>query len=54
MDKFDRRKFLRVSGMSLGVGALISVAPAMGGGGPAATVRNWFRRQNGEEVGEAP
>ena len=51
MDKpFDRRKFLKVSGMSLGVGALISVAPAMAGGGPAARVRNWFRRQNGEAV----
>lgn len=50
MDKpFDRRKFLKVSGMSLGVGALISVAPALGGGGPAATLRHWFRRQNGEE-----
>src|SRR5512140_378816 len=46
----DRRKFLKVSGMSLGVGALISVAPAMAGGGPAATVRRWFHRQNGEEV----
>jgi hypothetical protein len=51
MDKqFDRRKFLKVSGTSLGVGVLISVAPAMAGGGPAATVRRWFRRQNGEEV----
>jgi predicted MPP superfamily phosphohydrolase len=51
MDKhFDRRKFLKVSGMSLGVGALISVAPAMAGGGPAATLRRWFRRQNGEEI----
>src|SRR5437868_14099353 len=47
---FDRRRFLKVSGMSLGVGALISVAPAMAGGGPAATVRRWFRSQNGEEV----
>src|SRR5713226_7485789 len=51
MDRhFDRRKFLKVSGVSLGVGALISVAPAMGGAGPAAAVRSWFRRQNGEEV----
>jgi len=47
---FDRRKFLKVSGMSLGVGALISVAPAMAGGGPSATLRRWFRRQNGEEL----
>src|SRR5438094_10431814 len=51
MDKgFDRRKFLKVSGISLGVGALISVAPAMAAGGPAATMRKWFRRQNGEEL----
>src|SRR2546423_1912349 len=51
MDKpFDRRKFLKVSGISLGVGALISVAPAMAGSGPAATMRKWFRRQNGEEL----
>jgi hypothetical protein len=51
MDKrFDRRKFLKPSGMSLGVGALISVAPAMAGAGPAATVRGWLRSQNGEEV----
>jgi 3',5'-cyclic AMP phosphodiesterase CpdA len=46
----DRRSFLKVSGMSLGVGALISVAPAMAGGSAAATMRRWFRRQNGESV----
>ncbi|PYQ35767.1 MAG: serine/threonine protein phosphatase [Acidobacteria bacterium] len=52
MDRpLDRRKFLKVSGMSLGVGALISFAPALAAGGtPVARVRNWFRRQNGEEV----
>src|ERR1700737_4230272 len=52
MDRpLDRRKFLKVSGMSLGVGALISFAPALAASGsPAARVRNWFRRQNGEEV----
>ena len=52
MDRpLDRRKFLKVSGMSLGVGALISFAPALAAGGsPAVRVRNWFRRQNGEEV----
>jgi len=49
-EHFDRRKFLKVSGMSLGIGALISVAPAMAGGGAAATVRRWFHKQNGEEV----
>jgi 3',5'-cyclic AMP phosphodiesterase CpdA len=46
---FDRRNFLKVSGLSLGVGALISVAPAMAGGGPATVARSWFRRNNGEE-----
>jgi 3',5'-cyclic AMP phosphodiesterase CpdA len=48
--ELDRRKFLKVSGMSLGIGALISIAPAMAGGGAAAGMRNWFRRRNGEEV----
>jgi 3',5'-cyclic AMP phosphodiesterase CpdA len=47
---FDRRQFLRVSGMSLGVGALISVAPAMAGAGTAEGLRQWFRRENGEAV----
>lgn len=47
---FDRRQFLRVSGMSLGAGALVSIAPAMAGGGPAASLANWFRRHNGEAV----
>ena len=43
-----RREFLKISGMSLGAGALISVAPAMGS--PVGQrVRHWFRRQNGEE-----
>src|ERR1044071_7423716 len=46
----DRRKFLKVSGISLGVGALISVAPAMAGDGHAAAVRNWFRKKNGDAV----
>jgi hypothetical protein len=51
MDRFfDRRRFMRVSGLSLGVGALISVAPAMAGGGAASAVRQWFRRENGEEL----
>jgi 3',5'-cyclic AMP phosphodiesterase CpdA len=47
---FDRRDFLRVSGTSLGIGALISVAPAMAAEGAAAGVRHWFRRQHGEAV----
>src|SRR5476651_2679227 len=47
---FNRRRFMKISGMSLGVGALITVAPAMAGGGAAAGMRSWFRRQNGEAV----
>jgi 3',5'-cyclic AMP phosphodiesterase CpdA len=46
----DRRHFLKVSGMSLGVGALISVAPAIAAEGPASRVRNWFRHRNGETL----
>ena len=49
-NRFDRRQFLKVSGISLGVGALISVAPAMAGSGPAAVLRKWFRRENGEPI----
>ena len=50
MEPIDRRRFLRVSGVSLGVGALITVAPAMAGGGAASAMTRWFRRQNGEAV----
>src|SRR3954452_24323006 len=50
MEPIDRRKFLRVSGVSLGVGALITVAPGMAGGGTASAMTRWFRRQNGEAV----
>ena len=46
----DRRKFLKISGTSLGVGALIAVAPAMSNGAEAASLRHWFRRSNGEEL----
>ena len=49
-EPIDRRKFLRVSGVSLGVGALITVAPGMAGGGTASAMTRWFRRQNGEAV----
>src|SRR5947209_18415276 len=50
MDPIDRRRFLRVSGVSLGVGAFITVAPGMVGGGTASAMTRWFRRQNGETV----
>jgi len=40
-----RRDFLKISGMSLGAGALISIAPAMKAN---AGIRSWFHRQNGE------
>jgi hypothetical protein len=49
-EPFDRRKFLKVSGMSLGMGALITVAPSLAGGAQASTMRRWFRKHNGEEV----
>lgn len=42
----NRRDFLKISGTTLGAGALISVAPAMKA---HAGVRNWFRKHNGEE-----
>ena len=44
----DRREFLKISGMSIGAGALISVAPAMGSS-LGQRMRHLFRRQNGEE-----
>src|SRR5258706_2891259 len=50
VEPIDRRKFLRVSGVSLGVGALITIAPGMAGGGTASAMTRWFRRQNGEAV----
>jgi hypothetical protein len=51
MDRpLDRRRFLRLSGMSLGAGALISIAPALAVGGTAAGMRSWLRKNNGEEV----
>ncbi len=43
----DRRQFLKISGVSLGASALISVAPAMGSG-LGGRMRSWFQRQNGE------
>ena len=41
-----RRDFLKISGFSLGAGALISVAPAMRAN---AGIRDWFKRHNGED-----
>src|SRR5512146_190143 len=49
-EPLDRRRFLKVSGISLGVGALITIAPGLAGGAQAATLRRWFHRKNGEEV----
>ena len=50
MKEFDRRTFLRISGVSLGVGALYRVAPALASPGPGAETALALRRKNGEEV----
>jgi calcineurin-like phosphoesterase family protein len=44
----DRRKFLSVSGISLGAGALYTLAPALAGGGEGAELARRLGRQNGE------
>jgi hypothetical protein len=50
MKDVDRRSFLRIAGMSLGVGALYRVAPALAAGGEAGDVARQLRRKNGEAV----
>jgi len=44
----DRRRFLRISGVSLGVGALYTVAPALAGGAEGAETARLLGRRNGE------
>lgn len=44
----DRRKFLTVSGISLGVGALYSMAPLLGRGAEGAELARQLGRRNGE------
>ncbi len=50
MDRIDRRSFLRIAGVSLGVGALYRVAPALGRAGEGEEVARALRRANGEAI----
>jgi 3',5'-cyclic AMP phosphodiesterase CpdA len=50
MDRIDRRRFLRIVGTSLGVGALYRVAPALALGGEGAEVAHASQRANGEAI----
>jgi 3',5'-cyclic AMP phosphodiesterase CpdA len=50
MKDIDRRSFLRIAGMSLGVGALYRVAPALADPGAGADTARQLARQNGEAV----
>ncbi len=50
MREVDRRSFLRIAGMSLGVGALYRVAPALAATKEGADVARQLRRKNGEGV----
>ena len=44
----DRRKFLTVSGVSLGAGALYTMAPLLAGNAEGAELARQLGRQNGE------
>ncbi len=50
MDRIDRRRFLRIVGISLGAGALYRVAPALAGTGEAGDVARASRARNGEVI----
>lgn len=50
MKELDRRTFLRVTGISLGVGALYRVAPALAAPGAGADTARALGRRNGEAV----
>ena len=50
MDRIDRRSFLRIAGMSLGVGALYRVAPALALAGEGAEMARASARKNGEAI----
>ncbi|HET6438285.1 MAG TPA: metallophosphoesterase [Anaeromyxobacter sp.] len=50
MKDLDRRSFLRIAGMSLGVGALYRVAPALAAPGEAAETARRMAKKNGEAV----
>lgn len=46
----DRRSFLKIAGTSLGIGALYSVAPLLGGDGEGGDVARALGRKNGERI----
>jgi calcineurin-like phosphoesterase family protein len=46
----DRRKFLKIAGVSMGVGALYSVAPALARGGVGGEVARILGLKNGERL----
>src|SRR5512142_3334304 len=50
MKDVDRRSFLRIAGISLGVGALYRVAPALAAPGAGADTARRLARANGEAV----
>ena len=50
MDEFDRRKFLKVSGISIGIGALFQVAPRLASGSAGEEIRRVLRGKNGEAI----
>lgn len=47
-DTFDRRRFLKVAGTSIGVGALFHVAPLLGSSGEGRRLAAMLGRSNGE------
>jgi hypothetical protein len=50
MKELDRRSFLRIAGVSLGVGALYRVAPALAAPGAGADTAKRLAKANGEKV----
>jgi hypothetical protein len=50
VDEIDRRTFLRLTGMSLGAGALYRVGPALAATGLAGETARQLERKNGEAV----
>jgi 3',5'-cyclic AMP phosphodiesterase CpdA len=47
-DKIDRRSFLKVAGMSVGIGVVYQFAPILVGHAQAGTVTDFFKQVNGE------
>jgi hypothetical protein len=47
-DKIDRRSFLKVAGMSVGIGVVYQFAPMLVRHAQAGTVTDFFKQVNGE------